>query len=563
MSSAKKHLMIAAGWLTVVGTLAWVLPALDTLELRDYLRRSQFWILETQFVLFLVLAALNLPGYLRSLHLTRTDWLSMGATCLLAGVLAGLVAPRTNRIYYDEQIYQNVGQNLADSRLAQVCNEGTVEYGSLQCWRGEYNKQPYGYPHLLSVMYRITGTSYWAANRFNVGCAVLLVGIVFLIAFGLFEDALAARFAALVMAMIPQQLLWSHTAAGEPSAALMAALAILAATNYKRTGRTAALAWMVIATVFAMQFKTESVLTVIVVGAGILIWNPSELRTPRFWGWALVGLVLCAALIAHLLAVRGENWGATGERTSLDFIAGNLRVNGPFFLADWRFPALYSVLAVAGLALSHRGREVLFCGLYFLVFWSIYLVFYAGSYNYGADIRFSLMAYPPIALLAGAGAAALVARVPPEGWPRVPVAAVLVAALLFQFTWYLPLVRRVGEEAWAARADVAFTEQFVKTLPPNSFVFTHNPNVFHLLGVNAGQLAIMTGETRYISQTLERYSGGIYVHWNFWCNVSDSAQQELCRRALDRFPTTLTGQYHERSYRYAFYRLSPPPQTAR
>ena len=57
------------------------------------------------------------------------------------------VAPRTNRIFYDEQIYQSIGQNLADLKLAQMCNDGSVEYGRLQCASGEYNKQPYAYPH--------------------------------------------------------------------------------------------------------------------------------------------------------------------------------------------------------------------------------------------------------------------------------------------------------------------------------------------------------------------------------------------------------------------------------
>ena len=67
------------------------------------------------------------------------------------------VAPRTNRIYYDEQIYQNTGQNLADLKRAQMCNDGTIEDGRLRCARGEYNKQPYAYPHLLSLVYRVFG----------------------------------------------------------------------------------------------------------------------------------------------------------------------------------------------------------------------------------------------------------------------------------------------------------------------------------------------------------------------------------------------------------------------
>ena len=50
--------------------------------------------------------------------------------------LTVFVAPRTNRIYYDEQIYQSIGQNLSDLKLAQMCNDGTVEYGRLQCSDG-------------------------------------------------------------------------------------------------------------------------------------------------------------------------------------------------------------------------------------------------------------------------------------------------------------------------------------------------------------------------------------------------------------------------------------------
>ena len=81
----------------------------------------------------------------------RSTLARMAAPSLLAFGLTLCVAPRTNRIYYDEQIYQSIGQNLADLRLAQMCNDGIVEYGRLQCSSGEYNKQPYAYPHLLSL----------------------------------------------------------------------------------------------------------------------------------------------------------------------------------------------------------------------------------------------------------------------------------------------------------------------------------------------------------------------------------------------------------------------------
>jgi hypothetical protein len=562
MSRTRPLLLIAVGWLAFLSALLFFLSQSSSETLREHLRAWQFWFLEVQLVLSLVLAAFNLPRLVTSLRLTRTDIGFLTGACLLTGVLAGYVAPRTNRIFYDEQIYQNVGQNLADSRLAQMCNEGTVEYGTLQCWRPQYNKQPTGYPHLLSVVYRVTGTAYWTATRFNVGCAIALVAVVFLIAFGLFEDPWTARFAALIMALIPEQLLWAHSGAGEPSAALTTALAVLAATHFKRTSETAALAWTIVATVFAMQFKTESVLAAIVVGAAVLLFLPFELGRPRFWGWALVGAVLASAAVCHLVAVRGEDWGASGDRFAVGFFLPNLRVNSAFFLGDARFPAFYTVLAVAGLvartlpADTRRLREAALCGVYFLAFWVIYLFFYAGSYNYGADVRFSLMAYPPVALLAGAGTGELIRRMQSRGWASSVTGPALVAAVLFQFTWYLPLVRNVGEEAWAARADVAFSEEFARTLPKNAFVFTHNPNVFHLMGVNAGQISMLVTEKPYVSAALmTRYSGGVYMYWNFWCNVPEPAQRQLCRSALAQFPSKLVSERLDRDYRFAFYRL--------
>ena len=93
----------------------------------------------------------------------------------VGGGLTLFVAPRTNRIYYDEQIYQSIGQNLADLKLAQMCNDGTVEYGRLQCWMGEYNKQPYAYPHLLSVAYRVFGVSEGVAFAVNAAVMALTV----------------------------------------------------------------------------------------------------------------------------------------------------------------------------------------------------------------------------------------------------------------------------------------------------------------------------------------------------------------------------------------------------
>ena len=133
--------------------------------------------------------------------------------------------------------------------------------------------------------------------------------------------------------------------------------------------------------------------------------------------------------------------------------------------------------------------------------------------------------------------------------------AAVTAALLFQFLWYAPLVRATTEEAWAARADVRFARSFTRELNPNTYVLTHNPGMFHVWGINAGQLSLPVRNPEYLDLLAARYGGGVYLHWNFWCNVQDPVHVELCRKALQLRPFELVREYRERDQRVAFYRL--------
>ena len=54
-----------------------------------------------------------------------------------------------------------------------------------------------------------------------------------------------------------------------------------------------------------------------------------------------------AVALAHLFVIRQEGWGAAGDKLSLQFVAANFRTNGWFYLGDPRFPALYTLLALA------------------------------------------------------------------------------------------------------------------------------------------------------------------------------------------------------------------------
>jgi dolichyl-phosphate-mannose-protein mannosyltransferase len=549
---------IALAWIAVVAGLALWLAGTPPPVLRDELTRSQFWALEAQFLAVVGLGCLTIPALFRSLALRGRGLVVPAAIAGLAFALAAFLAPRTNRIYYDEQIYQNIARNFVDLRLAQMCNDGNVEYGTLQCARGEYNKQPYGFPYLLSVAFRIGGVGERAAFAVNPIAAALTVWAVFLLTLLLTERPDAAAYASLITALMPDYLRWAHTTAAEPSAALACALAVVAALAFARLRSTTSLLWLSASCAFALQFRPECALVLPVVGLVILFAAPNEFGRPRFWWAALAGVALASVHIGHLVAVRNEGWGASGDRLSTSFVRLNLGANGWFYAADGRFPVVYTLLALLALLLWKPRRAIVVPAVFFLLFWGIFLFFYAGSYNYGADDRYSLMSYPAIAVLAGVGAAASVDAVSRRlTWTQRRLAGrVVFAALVVQFLWYAPFVRAVGEEAWGARADVNFARDMVRDLPTNAIVLTHNPNMFHVWGRNAAQLSLVSTDPYFVQRiTAERYAGGVYFHWNFWCNVADPSQRRFCDTALARYPHTLVREYRERSYRFAFYRL--------
>jgi hypothetical protein len=55
-----------------------------------------------------------------------------------------------------------------------------------------------------------------------------------------------------------------------------------------------------------------------------------------------------------------------------------------------------------------------------------------------------------------------------------------------------------------------------------------------------------------------RYPEGVYLHWNFWCNVQDPLQREFCTRVLALGSAEPVREYMERNQRFILYRLENP-----
>ena len=367
----------------------------------------------------------------------------------------------------------------------------------------------------------------------------------------LFADRVAAFFAALLLALTPEQLLWSATAAVEPSASLACVAALLAAACFVRSRSTAALAGAAVATAYAVQFRPESFLIVPVDRAVAVAARARGVHAPA----AVVGRRCCScALVARPPRPHGRG----AERR-----LGHDRRHA-FSLALRRGqPARQRLVLPGGCAVSGgvsrcsrssgcrdgvpkrdgwRWRATSCCSSGSICF------FYAGSYNYGADVRYSLADLSAAGDPGRAGAGSTRRAGSERVAPRLPAGPALTAAVAFQFLWYRrrSFARRPTERGRRGRTCASRGRSSLD-LRGNSYVLTHNPGMFQVWGVNAGQMSLADRRTqRSWTISAARFAGGVYLHWNFWCNVQDPVQRAFCHagpraqagRARARVPGT-------------------------
>jgi hypothetical protein len=163
----------------------------------------------------------------------------------------------------------------------------------------------------------------------------------------------------------------------------------------------------------------------------------------------------------------------------------------------------------------------------------------------------------PLAVLGGLGSGWLggwlQARLKGKRWLAV---APLLGAAYF-FTAYMPMVRAVGREAWAARADHDIAREMLKSVPEGSIVLTHNPGMLQVMGQSAVQTSVVSYQPERADGFFRQFPGGVYFHFNFWCNINDEVQNEFCNKVLQTYPTEVIEDRSAGTHRYVLYRLMP------
>jgi hypothetical protein len=447
---------------------------------------------------------------------------------LVGGYLACNLAPRTSRIFFDEHIYMQIGQTIAHTGRAEGANYARVEYGDFQMYNAWTNKQPNGLPYLLSWIYRFAGVSDNASHFLNPALTGLTAASLY-VGLSLVPWALpvgAGLATALLFIFTPLVLWWGHTVAVEPGAAATATLAFLAACAHARMrdkstaqGLPASAFFLAGATGLAVYFRPESLLVFPMVAA--VLWSTDDRFIEDLCAWGALALAVALAFpnMLHLWSVRKEDWGATdGRRFAFDFVGKNLTHNGGYFFDSKWFPIAGTVLALAGMVwLLRRNRTAgLAIGVWFILAWGIFILFYAGGYFYGASSRYAVISCAPVALFMGIGLAGM-----SGGLRRAPILLFgLAAAGLINWLAAMHYVPTPSREATEAVADERFVAQTSRTLPEGSLVISDDPCMWLLQGINASQFFAVDHMVHYeMRELVNQYPGGVYVHWGYWHNA--------------------------------------------
>ena len=107
--------------------------------------------------------------------------------------------------------------------------------------------------------------------------------------------------------------------------------------------------------------------------------------------------------------------------------------------------------------------------------------------------------------------------------------------------------------------DHQYAMEFLKKLPENSIIFTHNPHMFLIHKQSAIQTSSETYNPGTIERLRERFSGGEFLHFNYWSSVNyDELQRSFTENILKNYDCQLLEEHYFNNYRYGLYKINGP-----
>ncbi|MBI2076288.1 MAG: glycosyltransferase family 39 protein [Candidatus Aenigmarchaeota archaeon] len=523
------------------------------------LRETEPIVLTVIFLSMLALFALNFRNIKEHFKkISRGTWIILLSIFILAVFLRAFAAPQTHRVYFDEDIYLDIGKEILVNGKAALCNYGEP------CREYAFMKWPNGYPFLLAISYMFFGASEGVGFGLVTLLGSLSVVLIFLLSYVFSKNEKISLFAALLFSLIPIHIMWSATAAAEPVLVFFSLLAISFFSLAAKSDSLKMYALAIAALAYAMQTKTEGVLLLPVAALLVILFDKNllkKLSSYRFCFLWIALFVLIAPFLTHIFyAFLYDQFGSSGDKFSLDHAAKNVPENLGFWVFGYptiEHPVLFTIFALMGIGyLAKKERRLLlFLGVWFFSFFSLYSFFYAGSVRFGVDVRYILSNYVPFAIAAGFGvlsASQSLGRIAPLLKDKSFMVA--AALIIISFLFYLPSISTPTEKIEEARQARTYHKFVLDNMPSlkGCYVMSHVSSIYLMYGVNSLQTWNVNNKERM--DTL--LQGCVIFDDGFWCNI-EPYKTSVCRDTFEgKFNITQLTAIKVDNHDYAFFRVS-------
>lgn len=551
--NSKKKLIVIIPIALIILFFSIVTLYIESSYEKNILQDNLMWITPIFFGIIFVLILISFFWSLRYLKelfkkIDKRVWIILLIIFLVGFSLRVFIAPHTHRLYYDEDIYLNIAQNIAREGRTILCNYGTQE----KCFEGIYNKQPNGYPFLMSMLF-LFGTSEMVAYYATAIISSLIIPFIFLIAYLLFNNQRIGLLSSLFFSLIPISILWAPTTSAGSVSIFFMALTFFAFLSYFKTKKFPVLLFSFASLAYAIQIRPEGLLFLPMVFLAFLLLDKNvfeDFKKKEFLALLVIFSILVVPHMLHTLSVKSEGWGTSGNKLGTEYVEENLKVNGMFFFENTRFPVVFSILSILGLyPFIREWKKKTLLVIWFMAFFVLYLLFYAGSFNYGVDVRFSLNLYIPLAILGGCGAFLVSKNLDRIFRKKYMSVAIVSLIMIIAFMPFYSFVSEIGEKAWDARMGHDFVIEEMRELDDNCWIFTHVPSVVLINGKNS--LQAWYAQNSKVRDGVMK-NDCVLFYEEYWCNA-EPYKSGACKYLHDNFDLKLYTNTSKRDKDFTLY----------
>ncbi len=478
--------------------------------------------------------------------ITKNTWILLFFIFLFALLLRIFVIPHTHHIYFDEFEHINIAQNILYSGSACGCLDGS----NIDCNSCSLTPWPPGYHTVLSMTLGVFGDSENTAFMTNAVIGSLSILLIFLLLYLLLKDTNSALIGSLMLAVLPVHLKFSGTTSTGIFSIFFFLLTFLFLEYYFSSRQLKSLLLFLTSLLYLSYIRPENLLFIPCFFIYILLCKPKRIRLLNF-KHILLTLVLLILIIPSILTlyytkeiVHSPGWNdPLPER--LGYLSNQLGHNLLFFFYYIYTPITLTILFIIGAKNLFQTNKKLLSSLF--IFFFFFLILYS-SYSIGSligkpadTVRYSLVLYIPLILIAGAGCRYLLKIIKLKKWMlSIAIAIFLLISVIPTFNFIFTASQFTAEH-WLL---VKIRGQ----LPEEAVVIAYNPAIIisttHRRAMTPHKFDLLH-EKGYAPESLYLYMD---IPWHAQPETSAKIEKHL--KSHYEFKLLATAK------KYRFYRLS-------